>query len=470
MNKIEKCSCSRNLEEEFDNFRKESKEYENALEQQLELLEKEIEMEKKEKSILLNKLKSLKEGENRDRARHAKEMNVLQDDCMEMKTTIANLKEYIRELEQTVDRNEMSERITVESLKNIEERFNEEVEKNAILQSELQDKALLSESLQRMKDEVKELSDEMGMHRRAEDERLKKRQLKAETAISETKDALNRTLSINRTGHKERRTSSLLASIEECNYGKQLQQIKDNSMKNEVFQVEEDNVKIIPIKIDSPMKENLNGKKLPKKLQSPATLNSENDIDEFNTAFTENDGELPSGRKRRVFFMEGLAKMLQTASLTKERNRRNSKKSISPQSTLSNELNETLYERSFTQKHTSTTSPTALSLISDASSSSSATSSSSKKEKSIDTLVGRIKSFSKNFNYGLPAVNDSTSSLTTPVHVSKRQTNQEILKSLKSSSASEAKCLNIRSPSLSKMRQFCQKSSYNKVDKGMRRI
>lgn len=67
----------------------------------------------------------------------------------------ADMAQYIRELEQKNDDLERSRRIIEESIAGIESAFHSAIERNAILESEVDEKDTLKEKLQRLADETR---------------------------------------------------------------------------------------------------------------------------------------------------------------------------------------------------------------------------------------------------------------------------------------------------------------------------
>lgn len=67
----------------------------------------------------------------------------------------ADLNRYIREIEQKNDDLERSRRIIEESIAGIETAFHNAIERNAILESEIDEKEGLKEKLQRLADETR---------------------------------------------------------------------------------------------------------------------------------------------------------------------------------------------------------------------------------------------------------------------------------------------------------------------------
>ncbi|XP_024000689.2 nuclear distribution protein nudE-like 1-B [Salvelinus sp. IW2-2015] len=88
-------------------------------------------------------------------------------------TEVTGIKEqlhkYVRELEQANDDLERAKRATIVSLEDFEGRLNQAIERNAFLESELDEKESLLESVQRLKDEARDLRQEMVVRERTAD-------------------------------------------------------------------------------------------------------------------------------------------------------------------------------------------------------------------------------------------------------------------------------------------------------------
>lgn len=76
------------------------------------------------------------------------------------------LHKYIRELEQANDDLERAKRATIMSLEDFEQRMNQVIERNAFLESELDEKENLLESVQRLKDEARDLRQELAVQQK----------------------------------------------------------------------------------------------------------------------------------------------------------------------------------------------------------------------------------------------------------------------------------------------------------------
>ncbi|KAK7047505.1 Nuclear distribution protein nudE-like 1, partial [Halocaridina rubra] len=89
------------------------------------------------------------------------QVKALQSELNEIKTIKEDLTRYIRELEQANDDLERAKRATVTSLEDFESRLNLAIERNAFLESELDEKEALKIMVQRLKDEARDLRQEL---------------------------------------------------------------------------------------------------------------------------------------------------------------------------------------------------------------------------------------------------------------------------------------------------------------------
>ncbi|ESO89001.1 hypothetical protein LOTGIDRAFT_209939 [Lottia gigantea] len=147
--------------EELEEFQISSKELEDEMETQLKQLEKkngDLEANnarlKQETETLRNKLESLQSGSHR-------RICELEDELIQTTHVKDNFQRYIREIEQANDDLERSKRATVVSLEDFEARLNLAIERNAFLESELDEKETLAETVQRLRDESRDLKQEL---------------------------------------------------------------------------------------------------------------------------------------------------------------------------------------------------------------------------------------------------------------------------------------------------------------------
>jgi len=146
---------------ELEEFQEGSRELEAELEAQLE----QAESKNKELKSLSNKLQM--ENENlRDKLEQCSreyhhQISELETELSEIKGIKEKLHKYVRELEQQNDDLERAKRSTLASLEDFEGRLNIAIERNAFLESELDEKETLKGVVQRLKDETRDLRQEL---------------------------------------------------------------------------------------------------------------------------------------------------------------------------------------------------------------------------------------------------------------------------------------------------------------------
>merc|ERR1719147_498510 len=89
------------------------------------------------------------------------QINELETELSEIKGIKEKLHKYVRELEQQNDDLERAKRSTLVSLEDFEGRMNAAIERNAFLESELDEKENLKMAVQRLKDETRDLRSEL---------------------------------------------------------------------------------------------------------------------------------------------------------------------------------------------------------------------------------------------------------------------------------------------------------------------
>ncbi|TKS91305.1 Nuclear distribution protein nudE -like protein 1 [Collichthys lucidus] len=95
-----------------------------------------------------------------------RQISSLEGDLAETTAIRDQLHKYIRELEQANDDLERTKRATIMSLEDFEQRMNQVIERNAFLESELDEKENLLESVQRLKDEARDLRQELAVQQK----------------------------------------------------------------------------------------------------------------------------------------------------------------------------------------------------------------------------------------------------------------------------------------------------------------
>ncbi len=150
------------LNAQYDDFQKSSQELEHELEVQLKHSENQI----KELSSRNNRVAN----ENETLKTKIKDLNisthVLQEELAKFKAVKEEMQKYIRELEQKNDNLEQTNRCAMFSLGEFEAKMNEALEQNAILHSEMEAKDDLAETVQRLRDETRDLKQELAVRQK----------------------------------------------------------------------------------------------------------------------------------------------------------------------------------------------------------------------------------------------------------------------------------------------------------------
>ncbi|KAK2113504.1 NADH:ubiquinone oxidoreductase [Saguinus oedipus] len=121
-----------------------------------------------ENTHLQMELESIKEKFEVQHSEGYRQISALEDDLAQTKAIKDQLQKYIRELEQANDDLERAKRATIMSLEDFEQRLNQAIERNAFLESELDEKENLLESVQRLKDEARDLRQELAVQQKQE--------------------------------------------------------------------------------------------------------------------------------------------------------------------------------------------------------------------------------------------------------------------------------------------------------------
>jgi len=152
---------SQETKEEFEEFQEGSRELEAELEAQLEQSEFRI----KEYRSLSNRLQlendQLKSKLEQCHREYHFQISELQTELNEIRSIKEDLNRYVRELEQQNDDLERAKRSTLASLEDFETKMNAMIERNAFLESELDEKESLKAAVQRLKDETRDLRSEL---------------------------------------------------------------------------------------------------------------------------------------------------------------------------------------------------------------------------------------------------------------------------------------------------------------------
>ncbi|KAJ8246261.1 hypothetical protein GJAV_G00265590 [Gymnothorax javanicus] len=155
--------------DELLEFQEGSRELEAELEAQLGQAEGRIRDLQAENQRLKTEVENLKEKLEHQHAQSYKQISVLEDDLGQTRGIKEQLHKYVRELEQANDDLERAKRATITSLEDFEQRLNQAIERNAFLESELDEKESLLVSVQRLKDEARDLRQELAVRERNTD-------------------------------------------------------------------------------------------------------------------------------------------------------------------------------------------------------------------------------------------------------------------------------------------------------------
>ncbi|XP_077491584.1 nuclear distribution protein nudE-like 1 isoform X3 [Amblyomma americanum] len=165
-------SAWREAQLELEEFQASSRDLEAELETQLE----QFEASNRELRAAVGRLQAdnenLQEKLQQVQREGTRQVHDLQSQLAEVSASREEMHNYIRELEQSNDDLERAKRATVASLEEFESKLNQAIERNAFLESELDDKEAMSFMVQRLKDETRDLKQELmiqqSVHKEAE--------------------------------------------------------------------------------------------------------------------------------------------------------------------------------------------------------------------------------------------------------------------------------------------------------------
>ena len=176
----------RETESSLQDFMESSKELEMEMEKELSTSNKTISDLKRRNEQLTGDLEDWKSKYSRALSEHNSTLTNLQKELVHLRESVDVYKAKLRDTELTNDELENAERMIASSLADMEGRYNKTIEKTALLEEELIEKARLEEENQRLKDELREMTEEMTVLR---DVVTRSRAVsRAETAASSTYD------------------------------------------------------------------------------------------------------------------------------------------------------------------------------------------------------------------------------------------------------------------------------------------
>ncbi|XP_072043521.1 nuclear distribution protein nudE-like 1 [Amphiura filiformis] len=202
--------------EELEEFQISSHELESELETQLDQAEKKVSELTAASQRLQLECENLKDKLESSQNEYLRQINELQDELAQIKAIKEELQKYIRELEQRNDDLERSQRTTVVSLEDFEHRLNAAIERNAFLENELDEKETLEVTVQRLKDEARDMREELAVKEQAiapmtltnpldnqENAKKEKLRMAGDTKISEIDNKVRHEAETNTTPHKD---------------------------------------------------------------------------------------------------------------------------------------------------------------------------------------------------------------------------------------------------------------------------
>lgn len=167
------------VKEELEDFQASSRELELELEAQL------IQAENKNKELtslssrLQTEVDSLKDKLEKLQSSSFRQVSELETQLAKSEAYSDRMQKYIRELEQTNDDLERAKRAAVVSLEDFEVRLNQAIERNAFLESELDEKENLVVCVQRLKDEARDLRHELAAHSKNDEDPKSEKEVEA---------------------------------------------------------------------------------------------------------------------------------------------------------------------------------------------------------------------------------------------------------------------------------------------------
>ena len=153
---------------ELEEFQDSSRELEAELEAQLTQSEKRIQELSTQNSRLQSENESLKTKLSKVSVESQNQLLELQKELAEVSSVNERLSSYIRELEQSNDDLERAKRALDATLQDFDTRLNQQIERNVLLENEIGEKEELQEVIQRLKDEARDLRQELMIQQKTE--------------------------------------------------------------------------------------------------------------------------------------------------------------------------------------------------------------------------------------------------------------------------------------------------------------
>ncbi|CCG82866.1 Nuclear distribution protein nudE homolog 1 [Taphrina deformans PYCC 5710] len=146
---------------EVDEVLESTKDIEIQLEQDIALAEQQLQKARRRNDDLVYDLTKYKERFAQAQNDHEKEVSAIQRELKITKKSYLEVRDRLREEESKHDDLERQERIVTTSYQDLENKYHAALEKNAVLESELEGAETSSVECQRLKDEVRDLEAEL---------------------------------------------------------------------------------------------------------------------------------------------------------------------------------------------------------------------------------------------------------------------------------------------------------------------
>ncbi|KAG4305748.1 hypothetical protein PORY_000658 [Pneumocystis oryctolagi] len=164
----------------LDDFQITSKELEDALEQELEHTEKQYQILKKKNTLLQMEIEQWKNKYEQYRKQSTESMLAMQQEVETLRESHKHIKSKVVDLELSNDAMENKERIIQSSFDDLGTKYNKILEKNALLEAELDAQKSLDIDNQRLKDELRDTYLELSLTK----EKLQKVEIEKEKMAS----------------------------------------------------------------------------------------------------------------------------------------------------------------------------------------------------------------------------------------------------------------------------------------------
>ncbi|PWN47203.1 hypothetical protein IE53DRAFT_390659 [Violaceomyces palustris] len=197
-------------ETSLQEFMESSKELESEMDKELNHSNRRIADLQAKNDVLRNEQEEWKTKYQKALAEHNSTLNALQKELSALRESHNLYKNKLRDMEMDNDELENAERMIASSLADMEGKYNKTIERTALLEEELVDKSRLEEENQRLKDELRDLNEELAILRDVVDrKRLANRsETPLETASSISRSSADEMTLADLTIEKKRNTSS----------------------------------------------------------------------------------------------------------------------------------------------------------------------------------------------------------------------------------------------------------------------